>query len=129
MFLPTTVQLSLCDTGNMETEYMRKNDEEVQKLRKDFNDHLPIEENRFKELTKSSQELKDLLLAQNEASKAFHDKVELHYARVEPVIKAYEDSKIFNEGLAKRGNTIIKMGGVATALGAVWFLLTHGLPK
>lgn len=68
-----------------------------------------------------------MLERQNEVMDTFHKKVDAHIERVEPVIKAYEDTKIFNEELSRKGGVIIKAGGIASAIGAVWFLLVHGL--
>lgn len=108
---------------------MRKNDKKVDDLAKAFGDHLPIEDKRFGELKDNFLELKKILLAQNDKSDEFHKKVDGHMERVEPVIKAYETSKTFNEELAKKGSAIIKTGGVASALGAIYFILIHGFPK
>ena len=71
--------------------------------------------------------LNDILLDQNRRSDEFRKKMDDHIVRVEPVIKAYEDEKVFNKELSKKGGVIIKVGGVASAIGAIWFLIVHGL--
>lgn len=107
-------------------EYIRQNDKKVDDLNNAFLAHLPIEDNRFKQLKDDFSELKKILLAQNDKSDDFNQKVDKHILRVEPVIKAYEDNIIFTDGLKKRGNSIIWTSSVATAVGVIWFLLIKG---
>lgn len=90
----------------METEYMRKNDIVVEKLRKDFNDHLPIENARF-------VELKDILIEQNKEMKALREEIK-------PVVEAYSTANkvgTFVEWLSKKILAIGIIGGaIATAI-------------
>ena len=70
-----------------------------------------------------------ILEKQNESTGAFHDKMDAHILRVEPVIKAFEDDKVWNEGLKKKGGMIIWWAAVATAVGTIYFLIRNGLIK
>lgn len=85
---------------------MRKNDIVVEKLRKDFNDHLPIENARF-------VELKDILIEQNKEMKALREEIK-------PVVEAYSTANkvgTFVEWLSKKILAIGIIGGaIATAI-------------
>ena len=99
-------------------EYIRKNDEKVDKLSKDFHDHLPIE-------NAMHMELKNILIEQNKKAEEFNKKVDAHMLRVEPVIKAYEDEKVFSDTVKRKGNTVIWWSSVVGAIGYLYYLVTH----
>lgn len=92
---------------------MRKNDIVVEKLRKDFNDHLPIEDKRFKEL-------KDILIAQNIESKELRKELKELREEIKPVVDAYSTANkvgTFVEWLSKKILAIGIIGGaIATAI-------------
>ena len=87
-------------------DHIRKNDEEILKLREDFLAHLPIENNRF-------LELKKILLDQNDEMKKLREEIK-------PVVDAYSTANkmgTFVEWLSKKILAIgIIAGIIITAL-------------
>lgn len=64
-----------------------------------------------------------MLEKQNESTSAFHDKVDAHIARVEPVIRAYEEDQILKEGASKLGKRTIFWSQVVGACAALIFII------
>lgn len=61
-------------------------------------------------------EVKNILVKNADDTKTYRKTVDEHMARVEPVIRAYEDEKIAREVNEKKLGTVVK---VATGVGAV----------
>jgi len=68
-----------------------------------------------------------ILEKQNEATSAFHDKVDAHIARVEPVIGAFEEEKRFKEGVSDLGERVIWWSKVVGAAGVVALAVKYAI--
>src|ERR1700679_625494 len=63
--------------------------------------------------------LRDILVKQNESMGAFHDKVEAHIKRVEPVIESFEQTAAFNLKVTNYGKGVIFWGKIVGSLGVI----------
>ena len=62
--------------------------------------------------------------------KNVNEKLEKHDAylkRTEPVIKAFEENKIFIAGAKKIGKNAVVLGGGLSVLSGAWYLIKHWL--
>lgn len=94
-------------------DYIRKNDEKVDKLIKDFSDHLPLEKDMH-------NELKNILIDQNREFKAFRDEVSVHISIVAPYIVGVESTKRVT---VWAGKALMWIGGFVLTVGGAWVLI------
>lgn len=71
----------------------------------------------------------DLLEEQNKTMFTFTQKVDEHIERVEPVIKAYEAEKTFNEGVSKVGKRTVFWAQIIAAVGVIVLALKWGITQ
>ncbi len=73
------------------------------------------------------RDIKAILKGQNDVSEQFRLVTKEHMARVEPVIKKFENDKIINEGAAILGKRAIFWAQIIGAIGVVAIAIRMGI--
>ena len=79
------------------------------------------------ETAPETRQLINILIKQNENMDAFQHRVRAHMERVEPVIKAYEDSQVMKIQTTAYGERAIFWSKVIGALGILYIAARMGL--
>lgn len=96
-----------------------------------LNNHIKEEEEELRGTITSLTEIKEHLKRQDDTFHKFNEETRAHMARVEPVIKRFEEEKSFNAGVKELGKRAIFWSKVAGAIGvfiyAAKYAATHFL--
>jgi predicted neutral ceramidase superfamily lipid hydrolase len=74
-------------------------------------------------------EVKNILIKNAEETKKYREVVDLHMARVEPVIKAYEEEVNAKKYLNDKGQYIVKLGGIIGSIIVIGTAIIWALKK
>lgn len=106
-------------------------EKEVGEIKSMLIEHIEHEDQVIVEIQKSVKDTVNdkldqqhiILEKQNESTGAFHDKMDAHITRVEPVIDAYEASQRALNDAKASGTAIMWIAGFITSVGAAYWMI------
>lgn len=92
-------------------------------------EHLSYFNKHIVEVKKTQDKIETILIKNAEETKAYRETVNKHMDRVEPVIKAYEDSLVIKANDEKRASNVGKLAVLVSSIGIlgsaiIWLIKT-----
>lgn len=123
--------------------YLETDMSDIATLEKRLDSHIEIFEKKFQKheelrlidgdhmshIRADLTEVKNILIKNAEETKKYREVVDAHMARVEPVIKAYEEEVNAKKYLNDKGQYIVKLGGIIGSIIVIGSAILWSLKK